>query len=1639
MNYIDLLRHLAFVRCSHSVGDITSLPRKNKQSQFTHFLKTFFLLAFVMVMGVSSAWGQTSHGKAEITSAPSSQGWFLIKNEGNVKAWSYETGTLGGYTTLDSKVYIKLNDTGYFKLRIAKGSVVAGDILRVDCAGFYNQESTLGFYVEGSNSTVSESVSARTAIIDYTLKASDIRNDADDTNYDMITIKRLSYAVCYHSFEILRTHFTVTYSANDASWGTVSAKVGSTSLPSGSSVNPGTQVTFTATPSSSNYLTWGWSGASTAYSNSTTVTVNSDISITHNFTPGIKFNAYTNDGTYGNVIITRGGQSATSFHVTPWPGEVTFKATATDNGIFEGWYSNVECTELVSTEATLTYTNADVILQNTGTVNRWAKFKEKITHPDVSCVNKTINLSKIKPFGDLTYSYSGSGSASVTINSVAHEYANGLTIEFANPQNMTHVKTITINGGIQFGDIPFSDGTNNYWPDQSFADGKTVITLNNDSRFSAIRTINLRTRNAGAQTFSISSIEIEYDHTPAKPQLIGNTTATMVIPEGKTLTLSADDKDNTFWRQYDAINSYTQITTKIPTSEYNTPVRAITGLTSGTYYFAAERGRSCETGEHWHAAEKTWVTVEVEPVGTMPTELDLIKQPIYGQNHTSMAKEYIAIANLKASNGEDVPGWGVTSVTGTDYKNTTDDKSTTDETTKQKIAYVLGGHDYKVNSENGLCISQWGRAGLIEGQAALPTRATLMFKAAGTMDFFILANNKATKVNNEENSDRRHIKVWYTNDQNLDGNGNRKLMAFKCANDNTNNDFWFNHERGEDNSNGFQPLKVGVRLQHLGADGTCNVFITYEDDAKDENVWIKGVLVKRPDLSVTIGRTDKLFYSGDTPSHNNCKVTPYGENHPYIWDLSTSGFEARNTVSSSKEQKVNEYDGRTYICGEYGGAQLMDHLLIFSDGMGDAKARFDATNGAGKEYIEFASPTKYSGTNTYDQPQSGFDQDRRSFNPILTNGLKVNVTGSGWFTISCAAPNGKVKMRVLSSTNGGNTYMNVLREFEVDQSSSNTDWKTFRVYLKAHQEKDGAQGFWDGSVKSGQIDPEQTQMSLYVVFDAISGETYTGGSAQLNIHELQWINEMPADYVFQQEEDPRLLNSLQSIVSNGTASAPGLYWQAGTDLVEAKKSLTPTGGGVYNSAYNSAGSDDRANGQHSASGSDYQWNVAAAAHTTGHTEVDYASTYGTTIDYTGFSHAYNPSLANSTEAENSHKNNEFAIPISGSFFRFMPMKNQFISAHIVPTPDKNSDSSEKTEKIYVLDETGKPIPYISGADMTNAASITTDAREHGWVSAASGATYDSADKCFNPTANTAIRIDFAALAGKEYFIVSDDGKISLARMQVTGNEAKAAMEEIDSSVTLTDGGTTNASAISTAMSGTARYASESKSITLTRTFQANKWASLVLPFSLNEKKFKEIFGDEAKCIHFTDLNVATNTVHLTHHFYEMIVAGRPVFICPSVDVTNPTFSDVTLQASTVTNTTTPHGFEFVASYDNSTINKNDLYLNNDNKIKYLTEATYYPGMRSFIKTPAYYDPATGTSSIASASTRAILVDYAGMNLTSTTGIEELIYQEFGEDAVLVTVSTPIYDVNGYVVGVGRDLESLPTGIYFVNGKKYVVK
>ena len=1064
----------------------------------------------------------------------------------------------------------------------------------------------------------------------------------------------------------------------------------------------------------------------------------------------------------------------------------------------------------------------------------------------------------------------------------------------------------------------------------------------------------------------------------------------------------------------------------------------------------------------------------------LATNLGTIYQPVYGASYDGQAKEYLAIANIPLSdlakdkddqikvNGTAIDG-PIPAAKKTPWENngqkgimiSTHESGSTDANNssvyKSHKANNLvwlnadDSHIHTVNPTDGLCISEHGKAEMQEyldgTKATFPDHGVVAFEVSGTVDFILIAQNKLVDDGSGYGNDRRYLKAWYKNNQ------SEELHPLIVGKEGT-NEWFFNGSRNELTGDGAD-LSGSIRLQHLGSDGKCYVFLSYESTESDQNVWIKGMVVKRPDLRVTIGRTDSKYADESRGEETeNTELTRYGENRPYIWDFQNVGF--NNTAFADQgNKKYNKYDWRTYVCGT--GNKERDHLLVYSEfgTEGDYLEKVAQFDGRvhGQEHIEFLNASQY----TMKEPGVG----RTEFNPIHSNGIKVNVTGSGWFKIKASAPNGPVKMKVYSSTNYGITYTNLLREFIVDNSKHPASatgqeehrWGEYTVYLKGHVElkkstgQSTQQGFWDGEeilydedkVKDAE---EKVRMSLYIVYDEIEGQSYIDNDegihkghkhAQLNIHQLSWLNEEPADYVFQREEDPKLLTEWQAIrrdedgnktLDDSTDDNVVLWWKAGNDDDANYTVLKGHANGSYN-VINQVNTDDAAKGVKSPGGYastsvpsdagtyDAYWDIAAPARVNALVE----KAYGDNEKKTDTQYAYS-----------SGKNTEFDTPVSGSFIRISAMKNTYVVAHVIPgnTSVSSNATPHSGATVYVLDETGNPIPSISSDPNASrlgyiAAMVNGGSAQNGGVA--------SQDKT--------IRIDFVANAGKEYFICANGASISLARLEVhdwrnwTHKPTKA------ETLALTDN-TDNSSKIETAYNTGNYY----RDATLTRTFATGKWASLVLPFSLNEQKFKEVFGENAKCIHFTDVDTKNNVVKLTHHYYNMIVAGRPVFIYTPDEVVNPQFKDITLQTKVVKNTTTTSGFTFHASYDGTQMKWNDLYMNNANAIKYVSndksKNLTYPGMRSFIQSPDNYNPSDGRAG--SAGAKAVLLSFLDDDYQDIpTGIEELISAEFGEDVVVVTKTTKIYDLLGNVMGEGSDINSLPAGIYIVNGKKYIVK
>ena len=157
--------------------------------------------------------------------------------------------------------------------------------------------------------------------------------------------------------------------------GTITAKVGSTSISSNSKVNYGSTIVFTATPSTG-YQIEGWysnSDCTTPISNGTNNTYT--VTITGGTNVYVKFKANQYTITYKD----QGGSNFSGTHESGYPtthtyGTATTLKTASKTGYtFEGWYKESACTNKVTSLDATAYT-ANITLyakwtENTYTVN----------------------------------------------------------------------------------------------------------------------------------------------------------------------------------------------------------------------------------------------------------------------------------------------------------------------------------------------------------------------------------------------------------------------------------------------------------------------------------------------------------------------------------------------------------------------------------------------------------------------------------------------------------------------------------------------------------------------------------------------------------------------------------------------------------------------------------------------------------------------------------------------------------------------------------------------------------------------------------------------------------------------------------------------------------------------------------------------------------------------------------------------------------------------------------------------------------------------------------------------------------------------------------------------------------------------
>lgn len=285
-----------------------------------------------------------------------------------------------------------------------------------------------------------------------------------------------------------------------------------------------------------------------------------------------------------------------------------------------------------------------------------------------------------------------------------------------------------------------------------------------------------------------------------------------------------------------------------------------------------------------------------------------------------------------------------------------------------------------------------------------------------------------------------------------------------------------------------------------------------------------------------------------------------------------------------------------------------------------------------------------------------------------------------------------------------------------------------------------------------------------------------------------------------------------------------------------------------------------------------------------------------------------------------------------------------------------------------------------------------------------------------------VTYEFPVQAGKTYYLFASRTKLALSGF-CFDKDPNYKTENLQN-VTL-EGDQDNATTINGLKEGN-QY-----NVTLNRTFGANKWYAVVLPFSVSQKQMKSVFGPDVKVLHYSDVD--GTDLNLFEHFYQMIVGGTPVLVKPSQDVTNPVFKNVTLTSKTVVDIENS-GFKCTGSWNNEDFpaysyfidaKTNSFYQYDPTKVETGTVKPHAGAFRSWI--------ISNSSNPAAAAQLTMHINGIEDN-DETTAIWNAIS---GNDDAEVA-SKGIYSLSGQKMNA-TDTRSLPKGIYIVNGKKFIVK
>lgn len=453
------------------------------------------------------------------------------------------------------------------------------------------------------------------------------------------------------------------------------------------------------------------------------------------------------------------------------------------------------------------------------------------------------------------------------------------------------------------------------------------------------------------------------------------------------------------------------------------------------------------------------------------------------------------------------------------------------------------------------------------------------------------------------------------------------------------------------------------------------------------------------------------------------------------------------------------------------------------------------------------------------------------------------------------------------------------------------------------------------------------------------------------------------------------------------------------------------------------------------------------------------------------------------------KDKMFNVPCSGSYLEFNPVTNGKVTVHIFQNgvfdakTTKEADGTTKKEyqyrpqrRVFVMDEAGNFVESTAHIESTNGKPTggiqTID--KYTWDLDSKTLTIGDVRSHFNgiPTtfdmtpegfknnvyesllstkivpnaaagkgngslgwsvlADSPVTYTFNVKAGKTYYLYNFGSKIGFYGFSFDEGDTKLEVDNVDYNA---DDATANNEVVKTAEGHVAQ-------VKIARKMVANRWTTCVLPFSLNRQQVDAIFGPaysaaypQGTQILYFD-HIEGSKAYFVRHAYNTIVAGKPFLIKPTKNIESINTAEVTDYPYVTIENTKPkdwcesNGYVWTSSYNKMDIVKNDYFIGaSDGKFKaYSAASGTVKGFRGFLKAKL---PASAKPTMLSISTSSITDGNDG----ETTGIEDLIINADGE---LMPANSRVYNINGQLVSENASsFQSLPSGIYIINGKKYI--